>query len=80
MMRMLKGINLTDQQRTQVHQLTQQYRDKHPQGTAPDPAGRKALREQIMNVLTPDQQAQVKQNMSQMRERRAEPAPTASPA
>ncbi len=79
-MRMFKGINLTDQQRTQVTQLMQQYRDKHPKGSTPDPAGRKALRQQMMNVLTPDQQAQVKQNMSQMRERRAEPAPTASPA
>ena len=73
-MRLLKGVNLSDQQKTQIQQIMQQYRQAHPQGSLTDPQARKQasqqLRAQLMNVLTPSQQAQVKQNMQQLREQR----------
>lgn len=89
-MRMLKGVTLSDQQKTQMQQIMQQYRQAHPRGTLTDPQARKQagrqLRMQLMDVLTPAQQAQVKQNMQQMRERRAQrgenepsPEPSGSP-
>ena len=83
MMRMLRGVNLTPQQKTQLQNMMQQYHQSHPKGSAPDPAARKALHQQMMNVLTPAQQAQVKQNMQQMRsmhnDRDEAPAPTPTP-
>ncbi len=93
MMRMFRGINLSDQQRTQIQQIMQQYRQQHPKGSQPDPNARKAMRQQVMSVLTPDQQTQVKANMAKMRASRAQsqgnpnsnvfpaqPAPTSSPS
>ena len=83
MMRMLRGVNLTDQQKTQLQNMMQQYRQAHPKGSTPDPQARKALHQQMMSVLTPAQQAQVKQNMQQMRamhkDRDDAPAPTPTP-
>jgi Spy/CpxP family protein refolding chaperone len=91
MMRALHGVNLSDDQRSQIQSLMQSYRQSHPKGSAPDPQARKALRQQIMGVLTPDQQSQVKANLQQMRaERRqqeqgpapqpqTQPQPTAPP-
>ena len=55
-------LNLTDQQRTQIRQLTQQYRQAHPWGSASDPQAREELHQQILNVLTPEQRAQLKPN------------------
>jgi Spy/CpxP family protein refolding chaperone len=75
-MRMLHGVNLSDQQKTQIHQLMQQYRQAHPEGNQPDPQARKQLRDQVMGVLTPQQQAQVKANIAQMHANRPEPQAT----
>jgi Spy/CpxP family protein refolding chaperone len=87
-MRWLQGVNLTDQQKQQIQNLMQQYRQAHPQGSQPDPQARQQLRQQVMNVLTPAQRAQVEQNMQKMRSERDErggegsaaPSPSASPA
>lgn len=85
-MRWLQGVNLSDQQKQQIQTLVQQYRQAHPQGSQPDPQARKQLRDQIMNVLTPDQRAQVQANMQKAREQRQEengegsPAPAVSPS
>ncbi len=78
-MRMMRGLNLSDQQHARIRQIMQQYRQAHPRGSRPDPQARAQLRTQIMNVLTPQQQTQLKQQMQQMRERRAETAPTPQP-
>ncbi|HEV7180710.1 MAG TPA: Spy/CpxP family protein refolding chaperone [Candidatus Baltobacteraceae bacterium] len=89
-MRMFRGLNLSDQQKAQLQQIRDQYRQSHPEGSAPDRASRKAMHDQMMNVLTPAQQAQLKTNMAQMREHRPagtgpngtfapEPSPTSSP-
>ncbi|MDE2482899.1 MAG: hypothetical protein KGN02_12000 [bacterium] len=59
----LRGVSISDTQRSQIHDDITQFRQAHPKGSAPDPQARKALREQIMNVLTPDQQTQVKANL-----------------
>jgi len=90
-MGMLRGVNLSDQQKTQLKQIMQQYRQAHPKGSQTDPQARRTaheqLRQQLMNVLTPQQRTQVEQNMQQMRERwqnrnggqRPAPQPTGSP-
>jgi periplasmic protein CpxP/Spy len=82
-MRMLKGVNLSDQQKTQMRQLMQQFRQAHPEGSPPDRQAREQLHQQMLNILTPQQRAQVQQNMQQMRERRQQdrgnqPSPEAS--
>ncbi|MBV8246544.1 MAG: hypothetical protein JOZ38_11515 [Candidatus Eremiobacteraeota bacterium] len=60
-----RNLNLSDQQRQQISQLLSQYRQTHPRGSTPDPQGRRALRAQIRNLLTPDQQAQLKASVAQ---------------
>ena len=84
-MRMLHGVNLSDQQKAQIKTLITSYHQAHPQGSQPDPQARKALHDQIMAVLTPSQQAQVKANIERMRDHRerhdtnATPLPQATP-
>jgi Spy/CpxP family protein refolding chaperone len=73
-MRMLRGVTLTEQQKTQIRQIRSQFRRSHPRGSQTDPQARRQareqLRQQIMNVLTPAQRAQVQQNMLRMRQER----------
>jgi len=86
-MRLFQGVNLTDQQKTQIRQIMQQYRQAHAPGTPPDPQARRQLHDQILNVLTPAQRAQVEQNMQRMRQERQNerlqqrpaPEPSATP-
>lgn len=80
-MRMFRGVNLSDQQKTQIKQIMQNFRQSHPRGTQTDPQARRTARQQmmqqVMNVLTPQQRSQVQQNMQRMRQRmeRGEPSP-----
>ncbi len=83
--RFLKDLNLTQQQQTQIDQIRQQYRQTHPQGSPRDPQARKAMRDKIMAVLTPAQQAQLKADLQKRhdaagrgrnRERLPEPSPS----
>jgi Spy/CpxP family protein refolding chaperone len=62
----LRGIDLTDQQRAQIARSMQQYRSAHPGGSAFDPQARQQLHQQLLSVLTPQQQAQFKRNLAQM--------------
>lgn len=87
MKRIFRGVSLSDQQRAQIKSAMTQFHQAHPKGSAPDRAARKALHQQIMSILTPAQQAQVKANMARMRARHHRnanavfaPSPTASPA
>lgn len=66
---MLRGVNLSDQQKSQMKQLMQQFRQAHPAGSPPDRQAREQLHQQMLNILTPQQRAQVQQNMQQMRQR-----------
>jgi Spy/CpxP family protein refolding chaperone len=64
----MQGIKLSDDQQQQLLQLRTDYRKAHPKGSTPDPASRKALRDQMLNILTPDQQTQYQANIKQARE------------
>ncbi|HEX8805688.1 MAG TPA: Spy/CpxP family protein refolding chaperone [Candidatus Aquilonibacter sp.] len=86
MMRMFDGLNLTDQQKSQIQTIMQNFRQAHPPGTPPDPAARKQLMDQINGVLTPDQRTKLQANMEKYREQHQgndttnpAPAPTATP-
>ncbi len=86
MMRMYKNLNLTDQQKSQIQTLMQNYRQAHPRGSTPDPDARKQLHEQVNALLTPDQRTQLQAEEQQFRvqhQRNATtnvaPAPTATP-
>ncbi|MBV8638099.1 MAG: hypothetical protein JO322_08420 [Candidatus Eremiobacteraeota bacterium] len=84
-MRWLAGVNLSDQQKQQIQTLMQQYRQAHPRGSQPDPQARQQLQQQVMNVLTPDQRAQVQANMQKMKQEHQEreengAAPSPTPA
>ena len=84
MMRMMRSLNLTAQQQQQMQSLMQQYRSAHPEGSPPDPAARKQLHEQMMAILTPQQQAQLKtleaQRREQWKEHREQDGTGAAPA
>src|SRR5215469_13721536 len=69
-MRFLQGVNLSDQQKQQIKTIMDQYRQAHPAGSQPDPNARKQMRDQIMNVLTPDQRTQVQANMEKAKQQR----------
>jgi Spy/CpxP family protein refolding chaperone len=58
--RMWYTVDLTDRQRAQIHQLMMQYRAAHPPGSAYDAPARQSLHQEIMNLLTPAQRAQLK--------------------
>lgn len=65
--RFLKDLNLTQQQQTQIDQIRQQFRQAHPKGSPRDPQAMKDMRDKIMAVLTPAQQAQLKADMQKWR-------------
>ena len=81
MMRRFSNLNLSDQQKSQIQTLVQNFRQAHPKGSTPDPDARKALRSQIETVLTPDQRAQFKADEQKHRAEHAQgnPNPVASP-
>ena len=70
MMRALQQMNLSDAQRSQIKSMVQSYRQQNPQGTDPQTrkANAKQLRSNILGVLSPDQQAQLKSNIKAMRQ------------
>ena len=65
--RALRTLNLNEQQKAQIKQLMDQYRQQHPRGSTPDPQSRQQLRDRIMSVLTPQQQAQLRQELARPR-------------
>jgi len=72
----LGRLNLSGDQQQRVQALINQYSQTHPEGSPRDPAATRALRHQLMGVLTPDQQNQLHQQMraqrAQMQQRRAQ--------
>ena len=87
MMHRFDDLNLSDQQKSQIQSLMQNYRQAHPRGSAPDPDARKQLRGQIDAILTPDQRTQLKADEEKFRAQRQQrnattnvpPAPSATP-
>lgn len=67
MMAAMRNLNLTDAQMQQIRQIRDQYRQSHPQGSPRDPQAEAAMRQAVMNVLTPTQRAQFEQNMQAWR-------------
>lgn len=61
MMQRFAALGLSDQQKTQIQGLIDQYRQTHPQGSPRDPQAMQTLRSQINAVLTPAQQQQLQQ-------------------
>lgn len=70
---------LTPGQRAQARALTQQYRQTHPRGSAPDPQGRRALRKQLLGLLSPAQRTQLRSRMQQARAQRRARSQQANP-
>jgi Spy/CpxP family protein refolding chaperone len=64
----LGSLNLSNQQQQQVESLITQYSQQHPEGSPLDRDANRSLRDQIRNVLTPDQQTQLKQQMKTLRQ------------
>jgi periplasmic protein CpxP/Spy len=86
MMRRFSDLNLTDQQKSQIQTIMQNFRQAHPPGSPPDPDARKQLRDQINAVLTPDQRTKLQADEAKFRAQRqrndttnSAPAPTATP-
>lgn len=72
MIRALAALNLTPDQKQKIDGLMAQFRQAHAQGSAPDPAARKTLHDQIFAVLTPDQQAQLNASLQASRGNQAD--------
>jgi Spy/CpxP family protein refolding chaperone len=68
-MEAMKGITLSDQQKTQIQQLMEQFRQQHPRGSPRDPQAMKQFHDALFNVLTPQQQTQFKANLQTIHER-----------
>jgi hypothetical protein len=66
----LSGVNLTDQQHTQIQSYLDQFAQAHPVGSPPDRQAAHALRDQIFSLLTPDQQNQVRQEIRNLQAQR----------
>lgn len=62
-MHAMQGLNLTADQKSRLKALMTQYHAAHPKGSAPDVQARETLHQQMMSVLTPQQQAQFKANV-----------------
>lgn len=77
---MMAGITLTADQRTQIQSLMAAFREAH-RNARPDASARQALHDQILQILTPEQQAQFKANVERMqRGGPFAPDPTPTPA
>jgi opacity protein-like surface antigen len=63
----LAGINLSSQQQQQVQHLLDDFAARHPAGSPRDSEGARVLHEQILGVLTPQQQAQYQQEIQARR-------------
>ncbi|MBC5816659.1 MAG: hypothetical protein GIW97_08970 [Candidatus Eremiobacteraeota bacterium] len=61
-MRALQGLNLSADQQSRIKALVAQFHQAHPKGSPRDPQAAKALHDQVLGILTPAQQAQLKAN------------------
>jgi Spy/CpxP family protein refolding chaperone len=64
-MNMVRSLGLSDAQKTQIKTMVQQYREEHPKGSAQDKQARKALRRQVLGILTPQQRDQLQEERRQ---------------
>ncbi len=73
MRRALRGLHLSRQQRTQMRQIVTSFRAAHPKGSPRDPQARKAMRAQLLQILTPQQRAEFRSRMHATRTHAAQP-------
>ena len=71
-MKRLGGLNLSSDQQQHIQSLIDQFAQAHPQGSPRDPGAARALRAQIMGVLTSDQQSQYHQQVAARRAQQAQ--------
>lgn len=64
--RAMRGANLSASQKAQIRQIREQYRAAHPPHSGRNPQAAEAMRAQLLNVLTPAQRTQFKQNLAAM--------------
>jgi hypothetical protein len=67
-MRLMSTLNLSPDQQQQVQNAIGQWAQSHPAGSPRDPQGARALRQQIFGILSPQQQAQLQQEIMQARQ------------
>lgn len=81
MWNMVEGLNgITDTQRQQIEALRTQYEQNNQPGTTPSHGTMRALRQQLMQILTPAQQTQLRSQLQQFRrQHQAQQPPNASP-
>jgi len=70
-MKRLGTLNLSSDQQQRVQSLINQYSQAHPEGSPRDPSAARALRQQIMGVLSADQQSQYRQQVQAHRQQQA---------
>ena len=58
----LAGLNLSPAQKAQIKSIHESFRAAHPCGSPATPAQRQQMRQQVLNVLTPQQRAQLLQS------------------
>jgi Spy/CpxP family protein refolding chaperone len=81
--RILRSLNLTADQNQRIQAIIDRYRQIHPPGGARDPDAMRALRQQVMQILTPAQRQRLQAQIQQLRARysqQQEPVPEASPS
>jgi Spy/CpxP family protein refolding chaperone len=66
-MKRLGSLNLSNQQQQQIQSMIDQYSQAHPAGSPRDRQATRALRRQILGVLTSDQQNEFRQQMQARR-------------
>lgn len=71
-MHAMKNLNLSAAQKTRIDALMSAYHQSHPKGSAHDPQAMKALHDQVLGILTPSQQTQLKANLASMHQETAE--------
>jgi len=77
---MMRDLDLTDDQKAQLKAIHDKFKADHPDMSTVTKADRKAMRDQIMAVLTPEQRAKWRKHMMS-RQHHAQPneMPTVAP-
>ena len=70
--RQFANLGITGQQQAQITSLINSFAQSHPQGSPRDRKGMKELRQEILSILTPQQQAQYEQAKAAMQVQRAQ--------
>lgn len=90
MMAALRQLNLSQNQQTQIKTLITNFHQAHPKGSPPDRQAMQQLHQQVMAVLTPDQQKQLQGILAAQHQQRQtedpngpfrpDPSPSPSPS